>query len=114
MGSGMANIWIRSSGGELFRADVLVHLRCHDGLVEASGPGGRRVPLTESGCPSDFHVQLLLELARVNLDDRWVVIISPEGTGDSAKWTRATAEELVGAHENGRRVSLKQGGTAPT
>ncbi len=51
MGSEMTNVWVRSSGGELYRADVLVHLRCHDGMVEATDPDGRRVPLTGSGCP---------------------------------------------------------------
>jgi hypothetical protein len=99
MRAGMANVWVRSSGGELLRADVLVHLRCQDGVVEAAGADGRCVPLTESGCPSDFHLQLLLELARVNLDDRWVVIISPEVTAESAQWTRTTTDDLVGARE---------------
>lgn len=89
----------RANDGEA--GDVLVRLRCHDGMVEATGSDGRRVPLTESGCPSDFHVQLLLELARVSLDDRRVVIISPEGTAERAKWTRAIADDLVGAREPG-------------
>jgi hypothetical protein len=95
----MANVWVRSSGGELFRADVLVHLRCRDGVVEATGMDGRRVPLTESGCPSDFHLQLLLELARVNLDDRWIVIVSPEATAQGVRWARTTADDLVRVRE---------------
>jgi hypothetical protein len=43
----------------------------------------------------------LLELARVNLDDRWVVIVSPDVTAEGVKWTRTTADDLVG---RGRRV----------
>ncbi len=95
MRSGLANVWVRSSDGELFRADALVHLRCHDGVVEATCRNGRCVPLTGSGCPADFHLQLLLELARVNLDDRWIVVISPEVSHEAAQWTRATADDLV-------------------
>jgi hypothetical protein len=99
----MANVWIRSSSDELFRADVLVHLRCADGVVEATDADGRRVPLTESGCPSDFHLQLLLELARVNLDDRWIVIVSSEATAQGVRWARTTADDLVRAREMGDR-----------
>jgi hypothetical protein len=86
MGSGLANVWVRSADGELFRADVLVHLRCRDGVVEATGADGRSVPLTECDCPPDFHLQLLFEFARVNLDDRWIVLITPEVTAEGPKW----------------------------
>jgi hypothetical protein len=109
MRSGMANVWIRSSDGELFRADALVHLRCHDGVVEATFKNGRCVPLTGSGCPADFHLQLLLELARVNLDDRWIVIISPEDRPEGTHWIQATADDLVGAREVGVGAPRKRG-----
>jgi hypothetical protein len=59
------------------------------------------MPLTESGCPADFHLQFLLELARVNLDDRWIVVISPEVTAEGAQWIRTTADDLVEAREMG-------------
>ncbi len=95
MGSEAANVWIRSSAGELVRADALIHLRCGDGQVEATCADGRSVLLTGPGCPADFHLQLLWELSRVRLDDRWIVVISPEVTADGARWARATANDLV-------------------
>jgi hypothetical protein len=96
MRSSTPNVWVKTSDGELLRADTLVHLRCHDGVVEATGAGDQRVRLTGPGCPPDSHLLLLLELARVNLDDRWIVIISPEVTAEGAKWTQTTADDLVG------------------
>jgi len=95
MRSGTPNVWVRSSDDELLRADTLVRLRCHDGVVEATSAAGRQARLTGPGCPPDFHLQLLLELARVNLDDRWVVVAA-EGTAKGAKWARRTADDLVG------------------
>jgi hypothetical protein len=65
-------------------------------VVAATSAGGRQVRLAGPGCPSDFHLRLLSELARVNLDDRWIVIVSPERTDEGAKWTRTTADDLVG------------------
>jgi hypothetical protein len=93
--SGVANIWVRSADGELVRADALIGLQCREGSVEASRADGRCIRLTESGCPPDFHVQLLDEIAKVNTDDRWIVIISPLVTADSARWTQETTDELI-------------------
>jgi hypothetical protein len=82
-------------GGELIRADVIVGLRCREGSVEAVRGDGHCIRLTESGCPPDFHVMLLAELANVNMDDRWIIIISASVTADGARWTHATTDELV-------------------
>lgn len=95
MRSGAVNIWIRSADNELVRADVLIGLQCREGSVEASRADGRCIHLTESGCPPDFHLQLLAEIAKVNMDDRWIVVISPSVTAHSARWTQATTDELV-------------------
>src|SRR5215469_672747 len=46
MRSGTPSVWVKSSDGELLRADTLVHLRCRDGVVEATSAGGWRVRLT--------------------------------------------------------------------
>jgi hypothetical protein len=104
MGSDAPNVWIRSSAGELVRADALIHLRCGDGQVEATCADGRSVLLTGPGCPADFHVQLLLELSRVRLDDRSIVVICPLVTTDGARWTRAAADDLVRSGEVGGQV----------
>lgn len=59
--------------------------KCQDGMVEATCAAGRC--LRQPGrLPPNFHLQLLLELARVNLDERWIVIISPADPADDAKW----------------------------
>ena len=73
----------------------MIRLRCGDGQVKATCADGRSVLLTGPGCPADFHVQLLLELSRVRLDDRWIVVISPQVTAEGARWTRAAADDLL-------------------
>jgi hypothetical protein len=67
------------------------------------------MPLTKSGCPADFHLQLLLELAQVNLGGRWIVVISPEVTAEGAVDTKDCGRSCRSAGE-GRRASLKRGG----
>jgi hypothetical protein len=95
MRPGPSNIWVRSTDGDLVRADALIGLQCREGSVEVTRADGRCIRLTESGCPPDFHVQLLAEIAKADIDDRWIVIISPSVTADGATWISAITDELL-------------------
>ena len=95
MASAAADVWLRAVGGELVSAAAIIGLRCRDGEVEAILAGGASLRLAGPGCPPEFHLQLLAELARARriYDDRWIVIISAEMAADGPRWTCATTDE---------------------
>jgi hypothetical protein len=91
-----SNVWIRTSSGELVRADAVVGLRNRDGAAEAVCSDGRSVRLAEPGCPPDFHARLLAHLARMQADDRWIWVISPQVADGTARWVHVRADESPG------------------
>jgi hypothetical protein len=91
----LGHVWIGTWAGELVRADAVTGLRCAGGCTEAVCADGRIVRLAESGCPPDFHVQLLRVLARARSDSRWLLVISPDTTADSLCWTQDRVDDLV-------------------
>ena len=90
-----ADVWLRAVGGELVHAAAIIGLRCRDGEVEAILAGGAGLRLAGPGCPPEFRVQLLAELASARriYDDRWIVIISAQMAADDPRWTCATTDE---------------------
>ena len=64
MASGAADVWLRAVGGELVNAAAIIGLRCRDGEVQAILAGGVRLGLAGPGCPPEFHLQLLAEIAK--------------------------------------------------
>jgi hypothetical protein len=94
--SDRSNVWIRTSGGELVRADAVTGLRHRDGAAEALCGDGRCVRLAERGCPPDFHAQLLSYLGGLQADDRWIWVISPHIADGTARWVHGRADESPG------------------
>ncbi len=91
----LGHVWIGTWAGELVRADAVTGLRCAGGCAEAVCADGRVVRLAESGCPPDFHVQLLRMLARARSDSRWLLVISPETNTSTPCWTQDRVDDLV-------------------
>lgn len=96
-------MWISADSGELVRADAIIGLHCADGSADARCSDGRVVRLAGSGCPADFHVQLLAELVQAAAQDRWILIISPEASRGGMSWTQSRVEDLTQADGNGQR-----------
>ncbi len=90
-----ADVWVQAISGELVSAAAIIGLRCQGGHVSAVLPGGASLQAAGPDCPPDVRRQLLTELARVRLqhDDRWIVILSPQISGEGTQWIRATARE---------------------
>ena len=95
MSDDLAHVWIGTWAGELVRADAVIGLECADGTARAYCSDGRLVLLAESGCPPDFHVQLLRALERGGRDTRWMLVISPEISSGGAHWTTSHVDELT-------------------
>jgi hypothetical protein len=91
----LSHVWIGTDSGELVRADAIIGLQCEGGSADARCSDGRVVRLAGSGCPADFHVQLLAELDRAAAQDRWIVVISPETSRDGVLWTQCRVGDLA-------------------
>jgi hypothetical protein len=91
----LSHVWIGTAEGELVRADMIAGLRCAGGSADAYCSDGRMVRLAGSGCPADFHVRLLGELARARGDSRWFVIIAAELSRDGARWAVRRTDDLI-------------------
>jgi hypothetical protein len=99
----LSRVWISADSGELVRADAIIGLQCAGGSADARCSDGRLVRLAGSGCPADFHVQLLAELDHAAAQDRWILIISPEASRGGMSWTQCRVEDLPQPDENGLR-----------
>jgi len=86
---------VQAISGELVSAAAIIGLRCRGGHVSAVLSGGVSLQVAGPDCPPDFHRQLVTELARARLqhDDRWIVILSPQISGEGTQWIWATARE---------------------
>lgn len=103
----LSHVWIGTAEGELVRADMITGLRCAGGSADAYCSDGRMVRLTGSGCPADFHVRLLGELARARGDSRWFVIIAAEQSRNGTRWAVRRTDDLV--NPGAERGSRQQG-----
>jgi hypothetical protein len=92
----VTNVWIRTAGDVLVRADSIV-------LIEGSGNGlhaecitGRTVLLSGSRCSTASQIALLEEIRHAGAEDRRTIVILETTDGQGGlTWQREAADTLI-------------------
>lgn len=92
----MSNVWIRTAGDMLIRAESLVLIEAGPNGLRAECLTGRTVLLSGSDCSTASQIVLLEEIRHAGAEDRRTVVIL-EGTDceNQLTWHRESADSLI-------------------
>jgi hypothetical protein len=92
----LANVWIRTQGDVLIRADSIVLIESGPNGLLAESLTGRAILLSGSRWSAASQIALLEEIRHAEAEERrTVIILEATGSNESPRWCREAADTLI-------------------